>query len=34
MLQALGVLAFVVALLISIMLHEFGHFIFAKKFGM
>ena len=34
MLQALGVLAFVAALLISIMLHEFGHFIFAKKFGM
>lgn len=34
MLQALGVLAFIVALLISIMLHEFGHFIFAKKFGM
>jgi len=34
MLQALGVLAFVVALLLSVMLHEFGHFIFAKKFGM
>jgi membrane-associated protease RseP (regulator of RpoE activity) len=34
MLQALGVLAFVVALLFSVMVHEFGHFIFAKKFGM
>jgi len=34
MLQALGVLAFVVALLFSVMIHEFGHFIFAKKFGM
>jgi len=34
MLQALGVLAFVVALLFSVMLHEFGHYIFAKKFGM
>jgi len=29
-----GVLIFVVALLISVMLHEFGHFITAKKFGM
>ena len=34
MLQALGVLAFVVALLISVMIHEFGHFFFAKRFGM
>ena len=34
MLQALGVLAFVVALLMSVMVHEFGHFFFAKKFGM
>ena len=34
MLQALGVLAFVVALLFSVMVHEFGHFIFAKRFGM
>ena len=34
MLQALGVLAFVVALLVSVMIHEFGHFFFAKKFGM
>src|ERR1700758_3118488 len=29
-----GVLIFVVALLISVMLHEFGHFATAKKFGM
>ena len=34
MLQALGVLAFVFALLLSVMIHEFGHFFFAKKFGM
>jgi membrane-associated protease RseP (regulator of RpoE activity) len=30
----LGVLIFVVALLVSVMLHEFGHFITAKKFRM
>ncbi len=30
----LGVLIFVVALLFSIMLHEAGHFVTAKKFGM
>jgi len=30
----LGVLIFVVALLISIMLHEFGHLLTAKAFGM
>ena len=30
----LGVLIFVVALLFSIMLHEAGHFLTAKKFGM
>ena len=29
-----GVLIFVVALLASVMLHEFGHFVTAKKFGM
>jgi len=29
-----GVLIFVVALFISVMLHEFGHFATAKKFGM
>ncbi len=34
MLKALGVLAFVAALLISVMVHEFGHYFFAKKFGM
>ena len=32
--KVLGVLAFVVALLISVMVHEFGHYITAKKFGM
>ena len=31
---ALGVVAFVVALLVSVMLHEAGHFVTAKKFGM
>jgi membrane-associated protease RseP (regulator of RpoE activity) len=30
----LGVVIFIVALVISVMLHEFGHFITAKKFGM
>ena len=34
MAQLIGVLAFIVALLISVMLHEFGHFLTAKKFGM
>lgn len=32
--QILGILAFIAALLISVMLHEFGHFITARKFGM
>jgi len=32
--QFLGVLAFVVALLLSVMIHEFGHFITAKHYGM
>jgi membrane-associated protease RseP (regulator of RpoE activity) len=31
---ALGVIAFTVALLASVMLHELGHFATAKKFGM
>ena len=31
---ALGIIAFVVALLLSIMLHEAGHFLTAKRFGM
>jgi membrane-associated protease RseP (regulator of RpoE activity) len=30
----LGVLIFIVALLVSVMLHELGHFATAKKFGM
>ena len=29
-----GILLFVAALLFSVMVHEFGHYIFAKKFGM
>jgi len=32
--SALGIVAFVLALLISVVLHEAGHFAFAKKFGM
>jgi membrane-associated protease RseP (regulator of RpoE activity) len=32
--EALGVIIFVVALLFSVMLHETGHFVMAKKFGM
>lgn len=32
--QILGALAFIAALLISVMVHEFGHFITARKFGM
>lgn len=34
MLSIIGVLAFVVALLISVMIHEAGHYLTAKKFGM
>ena len=30
----LGILAFAVALLLSVMVHEFGHYLTAKKFGM
>jgi membrane-associated protease RseP (regulator of RpoE activity) len=30
----LGILIFILALLISVMLHEFGHFLTAKRFGM
>jgi membrane-associated protease RseP (regulator of RpoE activity) len=32
--QLLGILAFVIALLLSVMIHEFGHFITAKRFNM
>jgi len=32
--ELLGILAFVVALLFSVMVHEFGHYITAKKYGM
>lgn len=31
---AIGVIAFVVAMLLSIMIHEWGHYITARKFGM
>lgn len=34
MLAIIGVLAFIVALLFSVMLHELGHFLFAKRYGM
>ncbi|HSF37393.1 MAG TPA: site-2 protease family protein, partial [Nocardioides sp.] len=33
LLYTLGVVAFVVAILVSIGLHEFGHLVPAKKFG-
>ena len=32
--KALGILAFAVALLLSVMVHEFGHYITAKRFDM
>jgi membrane-associated protease RseP (regulator of RpoE activity) len=32
--QLLGILAFVVALLFSVMVHEFGHYLTARSFGM
>ena len=32
--EILGMLAFVVALLLSVMVHEFGHYITARKYGM
>lgn len=32
--EILGILAFVVALLFSVMVHEFGHYLTARKFGM
>lgn len=32
--ELFGILAFVVALLFSVMVHEFGHYITARKFGM
>jgi membrane-associated protease RseP (regulator of RpoE activity) len=33
-LNAIGIVAFVVALLVSVMLHEAGHFLTARRFGM
>lgn len=32
--EFIGILAFVVALLFSVMVHEFGHYLTARKFGM
>jgi membrane-associated protease RseP (regulator of RpoE activity) len=32
--ELLGILAFIVALLLSVMIHEFGHYITARKYGM
>lgn len=32
--EILGILAFVVALLFSVMVHEFGHYLTARRFGM
>ena len=32
--QILGILAFVIALLLSVMIHEFGHYLTAKYYGM
>ena len=32
--QFLGIIAFIIALLVSVMIHEFGHYITAKRFGM
>ncbi len=32
--QIIGILSFVVALLLSVMLHEFGHYVMAKRFSM
>ena len=32
--QIIGILGFVVALLASVMIHEFGHYLTAKRYGM
>ena len=32
--ELLGILAFIVALLLSVMIHAFGHFITARRYGM
>ena len=32
--QIIGILGFVVALLVSVMIHEFGHYLTAKRYGM
>ena len=32
--ELLGILAFIIALLLSVMIHEFGHYLTARKYGM
>ncbi|MFZ9100604.1 MAG: site-2 protease family protein, partial [Candidatus Planktophila sp.] len=32
--ELLGILAFAVAMLLSVMVHEFGHYLTARRFGM
>ena len=32
--QLLGILAFIFALLFSVMVHEFGHYLTARRYGM
>jgi len=32
--QIIGILGFIVALLLSVMIHEFGHYLTAKRYGM
>ena len=32
--QIIGILAFIAALLLSVMIHEFGHYLTAKRYGM
>lgn len=32
--EIIGIIGFVIALLLSVMIHEFGHYLTAKKFGM
>ena len=32
--EIIGIIGFIIALLLSVMIHEFGHYLTAKKFGM
>lgn len=32
--QLLGIVAFIIALLLSVMIHEFGHYLTARRYGM